>query len=79
MKMKLWITTQDGASLFQTNNVLYILQNNKHTILIRFNVCNTEILGEYSSKKRCLEIIEEITQKLVRAKSETIIYKMPKN
>lgn len=77
--MKLWIVSQDTQSIFQANNIIYYSQNNRHTIIIKTNGCFTETLGEYSSKKRCAEVIEEITMKLMRAKTETVIYKMPKD
>lgn len=76
--MKLWITSQDELNLFQASNIRYLPQGTRHILTIKFEGGWTETIGEYPSKKRCLEVLSEIKSKITRAKSNNVIYEMPK-
>lgn len=92
--MGLWIRTQDRESMFEVQNMFYSTDNeNEH--LIRTVVANDIpkgiiILGQYSTKERTLEILDEIQNKInlinlghdfgspmIDLKNPTYIYEMP--
>ena len=58
--MKLWIRSQNKCELWETNLVNYSYDVRKHII-----DCNGYPVGTYATKKRCLEIIDEIQNLLL--------------
>ena len=77
--MKLWILSQDSEAIHQATTCFYSSSGNLHTLKIKNSGNIAEMVGKYSSKKRCLELISEISQKLLRAKTDNVIFKMPKD
>lgn len=90
--MELWIRSQDRESMFEVQNVFYSTDNeSKH--LIRTIVANDIPkgiieLGQYSTKERALEVLDEIQNILYAGLHATnnnqlagitsIVYLMPK-
>lgn len=76
--MKLWIRSQDRMALADCNSIFadeIIASNGRHKgWCILANGCR---VGEYPSKERCLEILDEI-QGLLVDNSRDVIYEMPK-
>ena len=68
--MDLWIRSQDRQSLTKVSNVqysykegsLYTDVNGKHYIGTYYD--NLKILGTYATKKRALEVLDEIQRKI---------------
>ena len=66
--MELWIRSQDKERIIKVNNI-FIHQDNNHLIcanqraIDQFNDESFE-LGAYSSRKRTLEVLDEIQEKL---------------
>ena len=60
--MDLWVRSQDKENLIQPNHVFYDLDEGTDAERIRHIILATghSWLGEYSSKERCLEILDEI-------------------
>ncbi len=62
--MGLWIRTQDRESMFEVQNVFYSTNNeSQHFIstIVANNISRGIIrLGQYSTKERVLEILDEI-------------------
>lgn len=59
--MELWIRTQDKECLMKVNRVDYDLSNSEHRIMA--NGYET-LVGHYETKKRALEILDEIQTEL---------------
>ena len=57
--MKLWIRSQNKCRLRKTDIINYSYEEGKHNI-----DCNGYAVGTYATKKRCLEIIDEIQELL---------------
>lgn len=68
--MELWIRSQDKTGLIKVSNVQYTYRKGdlysdirgKHYIGTYYD--NLEILGEYATKERALEILEEIQERI---------------
>lgn len=56
--MDLWILSQDKENLTKISNVQYSFINDKFIIATYYD--NLKVLGEYNSKKRALEVLNEI-------------------
>ena len=68
----LWIRSQDKRLLEKVNCVYYREElNGKGAILDE----QGSILGQYSTKKSCIEIIDEIQSLITR--NDKVIYAMP--
>lgn len=95
--MDLWIRSQDRESLTKVSDVeytykkgdLYTDVRGKHYIGTYYH--NLKILGEYKSKERAIEVLDEIQNKInlinlghdfgspmIDLKNPTYIYQMPK-
>lgn len=95
--MELWIRSQDKERLIKVSNVQYTYRKGdlysdvrgKHYIGTYYD--NLEILGEYTTKERALEVLDEIQKKInlinlghdfgapmVDLKNPSYIYEMPK-
>lgn len=88
--MTLFIRTQDKTKLIEANCVVYetkrkiakrVHSESVHEEIIEEKhnlVCCGRVLGEYASKERCYEIIDEIQQKIGNERSSVAItYNMP--
>lgn len=68
--MNLWIRSQDKERLIKVSNVQYTYRKgdlysdvrSKHYIGTYYD--NLEILGEYTTKERALEVLDEIQEKI---------------
>lgn len=74
--MEIWVRSQDKKWFgevkgFAVSEVSY--NNTTYCAICKDNLAGRE-LGRYSSKKRCIEIIDEI-QKIM---ADVVIYEMPK-
>ena len=58
--MKLWIRSQNKSRFIEANMLDYCYSGKNHCI-----DCNGHFFGSYESKKRCLEIIDEIHKLLL--------------
>ena len=64
--MKLWIRSQDKTRLIKVSNVQYTYRKGDLYSDVRGKHCigtyydNLEILGEYATKERAIEILDEI-------------------
>lgn len=82
--MELWIRSQDKESLTKVSNVeytykegnLYTDVRGKHYIGTYYD--NLKILGEYKSKERALEVLDEIQSYLMSDSPKSNVYHMPK-
>ena len=61
--MDLWIRSQDKESLIKVSNVQYSYLNDKHFIGTYYD--NLKILGQYETKERALEVLDEIQERIV--------------
>lgn len=97
--MELWIRSQDKKILLNIKGIQYqnckLVENEtvEANILIGFyNYYDNEILGEYETKERALEVLTEIQNKInlinlghdfgspmIDLKNTTYIYQMPEN
>ena len=97
--MELWIRSQDKEVLLNIKGIQYqnykLVENEtvEANILIGFyNYYDNEILGEYETKERALEVLNEIQNKInlinlghdfgspmIDLKNPTYIYQMPEN
>lgn len=77
--MALWIRSQDKTTLCEANNVRCVSQNNKYAIITKTcgGLCDT--LAIYNTQKRCVEVLDLIQTKLIKAKSITVIFELPKD
>ena len=84
--MKIWVRSQNKCKLREAECIYYYYEAVKHII-----DCNGYPVGTYESKKRCLEIIDEIqyllknngseedrvAQLISGIKNEFVVYEMP--
>lgn len=88
--MTLFVRTQDKARLISTDCVYYEEKRKTSKVIHIDNVyeeviesrhrlvCCNRLLGEYETKERCLEIIDEIQQKISNERTfQAITYNMP--
>ena len=92
--MELWIRSQNKKELIPDPKLGIDQCENRYYIVDRYNFENAFILGEYKSKKRALEILDEI-QEFIEDKEKSnieitsdginqsitypkIVYEMPK-
>ena len=69
--MELWVRSQDKEALMKINNgILYHETDNRNCIVVKESPSYYHIIGEYKTKERALEILDEI-QNLLQPK---IIY-----
>lgn len=69
--MELWIRSQDKERLIKVSNVQYTYRKGdlysdvrgKHYIGTYYD--NLEILGEYATKERALEVLDEIEERIM--------------
>ena len=83
--MDLWIRSQDRESLTKVSNVeytykkgdLYTDVRGKHYIGTYYD--NLKILGEYKSKERALEVLDEIQKYMLppNLDGSAYVYQMP--
>lgn len=66
--MELWLRSQNKCKLRRTDIINYSYEGGKHNI-----DCNGYSVGTYKSKKRCLEIIDEIQN--IMCRSGMILFK----
>jgi hypothetical protein len=59
--MELWIRSQDRIVLKKLQDIEYYKDGKKHFVI------GGSLLGEYKTKERCLEIIDEIQKLLLSA------------
>lgn len=85
--MELWIRSQDKTRLIKVNNVQYTYRKGDLYSDVRGKHCigtyydNLEILGEYATKERAIEVLDEI-ENIVKPRMEqlyTFVYQMPEN
>lgn len=67
--MNLWIRSQDKMILVKINDININYQNNKQ-IIANYIAINKEadfyiILGTYKTKKRAIEVLDEIQEKII--------------
>ena len=81
--MELWIRVQNRGSIIYTKDVYYYCVchfDKKHHKILSSCGSNSEFsLGEYKSKERCLEIIDEIQALLMRGDLENCIVHLHTN
>lgn len=59
--------------IVQQNNVISEVVEERHRL-----VMGNRVIGEYESKKRCFEVIDDIQRNLEsRSADNTVVYKMP--
>ena len=88
--MTIFIRTQDKSKIIDVNCVSYEEKRTVSKVAHSDNVyeevtvsrhrlvCCGKFLGEYASKERCFEIIDEIQQKIDNERTlQSIIYNMP--
>lgn len=80
--MELWIRSQDRESIFKVKSIFYSTNDeNEHLIrsIIVDDVKNGIIkLGQYSTKERALEVLDEIQEILETRTVSQMVYEMPK-
>ena len=69
--MELWIRSQDGHKILKANEIYVCKHNNNHVYANTSIECGIE-LGNYATKQRALEILNEIQNKLNVRHSESI-------
>lgn len=83
MKMELWIRSQSREKLVKVNEIKY--EEYKNVLMdypIAAIIINDEIVQEYKSKERALEILDEIQhllQTVYVGSANRIVYQMPEN
>lgn len=80
--MELWIRSQDKRNLKKINTEIYIKKglSNYAEGDVYFIVSSGTELGEYKTKERALEVLDEI-ENIVKPRMEqlyTFVYQMPK-
>lgn len=76
--MKLWIRTQDRTALEEVTEVHLDelkLPNRKTQFSI---VANHHLIGKYATRNRCLEIIDDIENRISQD-VDFVLYTMPEN
>jgi hypothetical protein len=75
---KLYIRTQDRTALIECNEI-HFTKTNQQNKKAKFNlVANFNCVGEYASKERCLEIIDDIENRLAQD-VDFVLYTLPLN
>ena len=91
IKMDLWIRSQDKEDLIKARNIRYWGENQiAVNIWTSYNNINYVVVGEYATKERALEVLDEIQEAQLgnyhyRCPSnvklsnneDTIVYQMP--
>lgn len=77
--MELWVRSQDKECLINVSNIQYIYKNYIHGLGTYYD--NLKILGEYKTKERALEVLDEIQNYILLPNTDNsaYIYKMPEN
>lgn len=85
IKMNLWVRSQDKERLVKVSNVQYTYRKGdlysdvrgKHYIGTYYD--NLEILGEYATKERAIEILDEIQNYILLPNTDNsaYVYQMP--
>ena len=76
--MKLWVRSQERDILQECTNLSaqqIITPNRKHTTWAV--VSNFVRVGEYPTRERCLEIIDEVQARFGVGECDVMIYEMP--
>ena len=78
--MELWVCSQDKETLMKVNNgILYHGTDNRNCIAIKESPSYIHTIGEYKTKQRALEILDEIQNILeTRDGVSQMVYVMPK-
>ena len=87
--MELWIRSQDREFIMQINNINLGISNRLFTFVNDATKLTSFTLGEYKTKERTLEILDEIQKLMIRIEENknmgyinnnynTAIYNMPK-
>lgn len=77
--MEVWVRNQNKEEFVRVKSIscCYMDKKRQHRIV---GYCGGEdlyFMGDYKSKERCLEIIDEI-QKLLCQEKSVVVYEMPK-
>ena len=88
--MNVFVRTQDRTKILEIDCIYYeakkttsrtVVSENvsSETIVVRHRlICCNRTLGEYDSKERCLEIMDDIQANIdMRNSSSTLVYTMP--
>lgn len=77
--MELWIRSQDRESLRKINTGFYLKQDlsNYAKGEVIFIVSGGDKLGEYETKERALEVLDEIQEILETRTVSQMVYEMP--
>lgn len=77
--MELWIRSQDKECLVKISNIQYVYKNYIHGLGTYYD--NLKILGEYKTKERALEVLDEIQNYILLPNTDNsaYVYKMPEN
>ena len=73
--MDLWIRSQDKECLVKISNIQYVYKNYIHGLGTYYD--NLKILGEYKTKERAIEILDEIKYLLETREVSQMVYNMP--
>ena len=73
--MDLWIRSQDKECLVKISNIQYVYKNYIHGLGTYYD--NLKILGEYKTKERAIEILDEIQYLLETREVSQMVYNMP--
>ena len=77
--MELWIRSQDRESIFKVKSVFYTInEENEHLIrtIVIDNVDNGIVrIGQYKTKERALEVLDEI-QRHITKHNETVVIRI---
>lgn len=62
--MELWVRAQDRETLLKVNNGLMYWEDTdkRNCIVIKETSTNLSVLGEYKTKERALEVLDEIQE-----------------
>ena len=90
--MKVFVRTQDRTKILEIDCIYYeakkttsrtVVSENvsSETIVVRHRlICCNCTLGEYNSKERCLEIMDEIQSTIdTHSTNSTLVFNMPEN
>lgn len=85
--MELWVRSQDKERLIKVSNVQYTYRKGDLYSDVRGKHCigtyydNLEILGEYATKERVLEVLNEIQNYILLPNTDNsaYVYNMPEN
>ena len=73
---KLYIRTQDRTALLEATDV-HFMETKRTSRKTKYSLCvNFGCVGEYDTKKRCLEIIDDIENRLAED-VDFVLYTMP--